>query len=710
MPLTYTPDAVRERVAAATEDTARARIEALVPEIKHHNERYHTLDAAEIDDRTYDLMFHELQLLELRFPSLIRADSPTLTVGGDTKSELQPFVHEIPMLSLANAFDAADLRDFEERRDDSGNLRGGLRKQIGEDLWKEHAPLAYALEPKLDGLAVELIYEGGRLVSAGTRGDGETGEDITHNVRTIRAIPASLHGDDVPSYLSVRGEILYTLSGFEAMNEARRNRGAKPFENPRNAAAGTVRQLDPTIAARRPLTFMAHSFGEARGVTMPDSHMEQLQRMHAWGLPINPLNRLCRGIGEVIEAIEEVGEVRDTLDYEIDGAVVKVDSVALQEDLGFRSRSPRWAIAYKYPPPEVTTRLVAIDYQVGRSGVVTPVARLDPVRVGGVTVTNATLHNEAFIRERDFRVGDTVVVKRAGDVIPRVERVVVDEHHADRPVTVFPTECPACGHPLTPLDIKDTKGDSKKWICPNTMSCEPQLTGTLRHFASRTGMDIEGLGSKLIEQLVASHRVRRLSDLYHLDPDDIARMDRMGPKSAANLIAQIEASKANGLARTLGALGIREVGEATAKLLAAHYPTLDDLMAARPEQIADIKGIGEWMAEILTDFFDDPTNRAEIDRLREAGVQFAPEQVAAPASSSSAVAGRSFVLTGTLPTLKRSEAKKRIEAAGGVVKGSVSGKTDFLVAGADAGSKLTKAQSLGVAILSEEQLLEMLGG
>jgi DNA ligase (NAD+) len=710
--LELSPAAVHARAEGLDEVGARARLDWLVPELNRHSERYHTHNAPEIDDRDYDLLYRELELLEGRFPHLVRADSPTLRIGDAPISELLPFRHEVPMLSLSNAFERedaghADLIDFDTR------VRTLLNKQIGRPL---DAPVTYVVEPKLDGLAVELVYDHGQLTGAGTRGDGEVGEDITHNVRTIRAVPERLRGDGIPARISLRGEIFYPLEGFARMNERRVARGDKPFENPRNAAAGTVRQLDPTIAARRPLTFLAHSFGYVQGVELPGSHLAQLERFAAWGLPINPLNRQVIGVQAVIEAIVQLGARRNELPYEIDGAVVKVDDIAEQQALGFVTRAPRWAIAFKYPAAVVTTVLAAVDYQVGRSGVVTPVARLEPVRVGGVTVTNATLHNAEFVRARDLRVGDTVLVKRAGDVIPRVEDRVPDDGHDARPVTVFLTHCPDCGAELRPLTTKEAD-TAKKIICPNAMGCPSQLRGGLRHFASRPAMDIEGLGARLIDQLVDKGLVRRLSDLYHLRAEDLAGLDRMGPKSAANVIAELETSKVRPLDRVLNGLGIREVGESTSRDLARAFGDIDTLAAASAERIGRIHGIGEWVAEHIAAFFADPIARQELDRLRAAGVAFTPVRVTldldgraepvAPAGPSK-VAGRTFVLTGTLPTMGRDDAKQLILAAGGLVKGSVSAKTDYVVAGADAGSKLTKAEELGVAVIDEAGLLALL--
>jgi len=689
--LSLDPKAIEARVATLTDDQAVHRLSWLVPELNRHNRLYHEHDAAEIDDRTYDLMYRELQRIEERFPSRVRDDSPTLRVGGAPVEGLAPFPHRTPMLSLANAFSADELRDFEAR----------CRRFLGEA-----APetLTYVVEGKLDGLACELVYEDGRLVGAGTRGDGRTGEDILHNVRTIRGIPRSLSGEALPTRISVRGEIFFPLAGFADMNARRAKRGHKPFENPRNAAAGTVRQLDPGVAAERPLTFYAHSLGEIEGATLPDSHAEQLAQLSAWGLPVNDdLNQRVDGVEAVIQAIAGLGDRRNGLPYEIDGAVVKVDAIPLQQQLGFITRSPRWAIAYKYPPPRVHTVLEDVGFQVGRTGAITPVARLQPVRVGGVTVTNATLHNADLIVELDLRYGCTVAVERAGDVIPKVVHAVVDEAHASLLPVVFTQHCPECETPLV------RQADEAVTRCPNNLACPAQLRAAIRHFASRGAMDIDGLGHKLVDQLVDHGLVRRLSDLYHLERFALMGLERMGARSADALLAALEVSKGQPLGRAIAALGIPEVGEATARDLAAHFGTLDALMEADTDALVTVHGVGEKVAERIRGFFEDPRSTEEVSRLRAAGVQFPPEVLADTSDAPpAAVAGLSFVLTGTLPTLKRGDAKKQILAAGGKVVGSVSKKTDFLVAGEAAGSKLTKAQSLGIPIIDEDRLLEML--
>ncbi len=687
------PAQLARRVAELDPTAAEVRIGALVAEIARHDRLYHELDAPEIDDRAYDLLFRELELLEARFPERQRPDSPTLRVGGEAVSELRPFPHRVPMLSLSNAFGEAELRDFEER----------IRRLLGAAAPER---IAYVVEPKLDGLACELVYEDGRLVGAGTRGDGQTGEDILHNVRTLRSVPQRLVGDAVPRYLSVRGEILFFLAGFEAMNAERSARGEKPFENPRNAAAGAVRQLDPRVAAERPLQFVAHSHGLAEGTPPATTHAEALARYAAWGLPVNPLNARVEGIDAVADAIASLQARRNELPYEIDGAVVKVDDVELQEQLGFVTRSPRWAVAYKYPPPQVTTRLEAVTFQVGRTGAVTPVANLAPVRVGGVTVSRATLHNQDQVVLLDLRVGDLVVVERAGDVIPRVVRAIEDEGHAARPRPTFPETCPACGTALH----RDPELAVVR--CANPLSCPAQLRAGLRHFASRGGMDIEGMGQKLVDQLVDKGLVRRVSDVFALTRAQLLTLERMGERSADNLLAARENSKARPLERCLVALGIPTVGESTARDLAQHFRSLDALMAASAAELTAVHGIGSVVAGEVAAFFGDARHREEIARLRALGVQF-PDLPAGDTASGApveGVSGRTFVITGTLPSLERAEAEARILAAGGKVSGSVSKKTHFVVAGEKAGSKLAKATELGVPVIDEGALLAMLAG
>jgi len=677
----------------------RARIDWLVDELNRHNRLYHALSAPEITDYAYDALFRELETLEALHPALLREDSPTRTVGGAPVAALVPFVREVPMLSLQNGYKREgvdedswiDLREFEER----------LRRALGVD-----APdvIAYVVEPKLDGLAMELVYDNGRFVAGGTRGDGVTGEDVTHNLRTIKNIPATL----VPPYparVTVRGEVLFDLRGFEEMNAKRTAAGEKPFENPRNAAAGTMRQLDPKSARERPLNFYAHSAGVLDAP--PDSHHALLAQFAAWGFQVNALNRVCVGLDAVIAAVADIERQRQDLPYEIDGAVVKVDSRGLQDALGFVTRSPRWALAFKYPPPTARTRLDNVLFSVGRTGAVTPVANLAPVRVGGVTVRNATLHNEhQMTRVLGLRQGDLVEIRRAGDVIPEVLGAVDEPGRAERPPVAYPEACPECGAHLVrepnPADL-----DKVLIRCPNGLGCPAQARGAIRHYASRLAMDVDGLGEKIVDQLVTHGLVRRPSDLYGLTRDALVNLERMGATSAQNLINAIETSKARPLDRALMALGIPMVGESTARDLARHFGTIDALLAADVPALTAVFGVGETVAVEVRAFFDEPQNVEEIGRLRAAGVQFpAAERVV----TGTVFAGKTFVITGTLPSLSRDAAKALIEAAGGKVTGSVTKKTDYLVVGADAGSKLDRARELGVATLDEAQLRALVEG
>lgn len=681
------------------------RIDELVAELNRHNRLYHQEDAPEIPDWEYDRLFRELEALEAAHPGLLRPDSPTRRVGAAPVSELRPFTHEIPMLSLQNGYRKQepdwggpweDLLEWE--RGKPGKI-GGLRRQLGEG-----APevIDFVVEPKLDGLAMELVYEDGRFVGGGTRGDGVVGEDVSHNLRTIRSIPRSLR--DAPAgRITVRGEVLFDLPGFEKMNAEREARGEKRFENPRNAAAGTMRQLDPALARGRPLLFFAHSAG--LHPEPPDHHWALLQQFAAWGFAVNPLNRLCHGIDEVLTAVAELEERRSGLDYEIDGAVVKVDSLALQEELGFVTRSPRWALAFKYPPAQARTRLLGVAFSVGRTGIVTPVAQLEPVRVGGVTVRNTTLFNEQQMqRELGLREGDLVVVQRAGDVIPQVVEAIDEPGREARPLHRYPERCPACGSELVRELADPKKPESVAIRCPNGLACPAQTTAALRYFAARLCMDIEGLGEKLVDQLVQDG-IRRPSELYALSAERLVNLERMGETSARKLLEAVELSKGRSLDRCLMALGIPNVGEATAKDLARAFGDVDSLLAASWEQVDAVPGIAEPTARSIVAFLAREEVRAEIAALRAAGVRFAP--VARPARG--ALSGKTLVLTGTLPTLKREEAKARIEAVGGKVAGSVSKKTDYVVAGEEAGSKLDKAREIGVAVIDEAALLALLG-
>jgi DNA ligase (NAD+) len=693
-------------------DRDAERMSALLEEVRRHDRLYHQDNAPEIPDWEYDRLFRELQALELRHPELAAVDSPTRRVGAAPVGELRPFVHEVPMLSLQNGLRRTDegadpwedLRVFEgwpKGTRDSRDPGRGLRRQLAEDA---PATLAYVVEPKLDGLAMELLYEDGKFVSGGTRGDGTTGEDVTHNLAMLPSIPRALP-PGTPRRLTVRGEVLYDLAGFERMNAEREARGEKRFENPRNSAAGTMRQLDPGQLAGRPLSFWAHSAGVMEAP--PPTHWELLQRFAEWGFQVNPLNRRCRGLDEVIAAVEALERARAELPYEIDGAVVKVDAVAVQDALGFESRSPRWALAFKYPPARVRTRLAGVLFSVGRTGAVTPVAQLEPARVGGVTVRNASLHNEhQLVRVLALRDGDLVEIQRAGDVIPEVVGAIDEAGRQARPAIAYPSTCPECGAALV---RQPGPGDPGKVLvrCPDTLACPAQLRGAIRHYAGRKAMDIEGLGEKLVDQLVDGRLVRRPSDLYTLTAEALVDLDRMGDLSATALLDGIERSKAQSLERGLYALGIPSVGEATAKDLARRFGSLEPFLAAAETQLSAIPGIGEVVARDIRGFLDDPRVREEIERLRAAGVQFVPGSVE---RASDALAGKTLVLTGTLPTMSRDDAKARIEAAGGKVTGSVSKKTSWVVAGADAGSKLDRARELSVPVIDEAGLLDLLAG
>jgi len=681
-----------ESAESKTDAEVRARVDHLVDELNRHNQLYHVLDSAEIDDRSYDLLFRELEHLEAQHPSLRRSDSPTQRVGGEPVDGLDKFPHRVPMLSLSNAFEAQDLYDFEER----------LRRLLGE-----MAPTVfrYVVEPKFDGLAMELVYENGRLTGAGTRGDGTVGENVTHNMRTVPTVPLAL-APPFPPYVSVRGEVIFDLAGFEAMNVQRVESGEPAFKNPRNAAAGTVRQLDPEVARKRPLQFFAHSAGEGADV---DAHSTLIEHLNQWGFQTAKLTRSCAGIQAVVEAIEEIGAARNGLPYEIDGAVIKVDETRLQDELGFVTRSPRWAIAFKYPAPIVETTLKSVGFQVGRTGVVTPVAIMEPVMVGGVTVTNATLHNEHQMRRKPeylggLRIGDRVCVKRAGDVIPRVEAVVDEPDRQSRPLAEFPSVCPVCA---TPLAREENPKEPEKVIhrCPNNLGCQAQVEAGLKHFASRLAMDIDGLGDKLVDQLVAAGRVKTPSDLYRLTLAQVAGLDRMAERSANNLIAALEDSKSRPLARIVFGLGIRHVGEAVARDLCGHFGGIDALMAADLEALQAVDGVGPEIAYSLHAWFAIEANREEIMALRTLGVKF-PDQ--ARSDQGAGLSGKVFVITGTLPTMGRKEAADRIRQVGGKVTSSVSQKTDFLVAGEAAGSKLAKATALGVQVLDESELVAMI--
>ena len=681
--------------------TVAERAHALRAQLHHHAHRYYVLDEPQIPDAEYDKLFAELQALETAHPELSSPDSPTQRVGAAVLAQFTSVRHAVPMLSIRTETDteATGAQAFDAR----------LRRELG---WGPNEPdLTYVAELKFDGLALNLRYEQGSLVQAATRGDGEVGEDVTQNIFTIRQIPLKLATPQPPPVLEVRGEVYMRRSDFEALNERQREKiaqgikGEKTFVNPRNAAAGAVRQLDSAIAAQRPLSFFAYGLGEvvlAEGASAPDSHHGWLMQLRDWGLPVAPQTQLAQGAAELVAFHQAMGLGRDALPFDIDGVVYKVNSLALQKRLGFVSREPRWAVAHKYPAQEQLTTVLAIDVQVGRTGKLTPVAKLAPVFVGGVTVTNATLHNEDEARRKDVRVGDTVVVRRAGDVIPEVVSVVADKRLADGAVFTMPRLCPVCGSAAV---REEGEADYR---CTGGIFCPAQRKEAILHFAHRRAVEIDGLGDKMVEQLVDANLVRNLADLYRLGFSALVNLERMADKSASKLLDAIERSKQTTLARFIFGLGIRHVGEATAKELARHFGQLDAVMAASTEQLLEVADVGPVVAQSIRTFFEQPHNREVVEQLRALGLSWPEGEPAARPVL--VLTGKTLVITGTLPTLSRDEAKDRIEAAGGKVAGSVSKKTDYLVAGADAGSKLAKAQELGVALLDEAQLLELLNG
>jgi DNA ligase (NAD+) len=641
-----------------------------------------------VPDAEYDRLVRSLQALEADYPELITPDSPTQRVGAEPVSAFGTVQHQLPMLSLDNAFSEDELRDFHRR----------VAERLELDV---SADISYAAEPKLDGAAVSLLYEDGQLVQGATRGDGTTGENITHNVRTIDAVPLSLYGKGYPSTLEVRGEVFMPRAGFNAFNEKARKNDEKTFVNPRNAAAGSLRQLDPRLTAERPLDIYVYSVGIVDGGSLPDRHSAVLDRLQEWGFKVCPERKLVNGIDGCLEFYGDIGARRDDLSYDIDGVVYKVDRFDYQRELGFVSKAPRWAIAHKFPAQEQMTVVRDVEFQVGRTGAVTPVARLEPVFVGGVTVSNATLHNLDELHRKDVRVGDSVIVRRAGDVIPEVVKVVASRRPKKTRIVKAPEKCPVCGSAVV------READEAVARCTGGSFCAAQRAEALKHFVSRRALDIDGLGSKLIEQLVAIDRIKSPADLFGLSKDELVEMERMGEKSAENLLASIEKSKETTLPRLLYGLGIREVGEATASSLAGYYGKLEAIMAAGEDDLQQVPDVGPVVASRIHHFFADVHNKEVIERLTASGVTW-PEAEPVVAPADGALAGKTFVLTGSLSGMTRNEAKERILAAGGKVTGSVSKKTNFLVAGDKAGSKLTKAQNLEVAILSEVEFEKLL--
>ncbi|MFT4190755.1 MAG: NAD-dependent DNA ligase LigA [Comamonas sp.] len=685
---------------AADAPAPAERIAQLRLQLEDHAYRYYVLDEPRIPDAEYDRLYQALEALEQAHPELVTPDSPTQRVIGQVLPGFEPVRHALPMLSIRTETDT----------EDSGAIAfdARVRRELG--LAEGDAPVAYVGELKFDGLAMSLRYENGVLVQAATRGDGETGENVTQNMRGIRQIPLRLHtaARPAPPVLEVRGEVYMRRDDFEQLNARQREAGGKTFVNPRNAAAGTVRQLDPAIARQRPLSFFAYGVGE---VTAEDaggpawhSHYALLQALRDWGFPVARQTRLLQGAEGLVAFHQEIGAARDALPFDIDGVVYKVDALAQQRALGFVSREPRWAVAHKYPAQEQTTAVLGIDVQVGRTGKLTPVARLQPVFVGGVTVTNATLHNLFELRRKGVRVGDTVIVRRAGDVIPEVVGVVLppDGRAPGAPGFRMPRHCPICGSAVVrePGEVNHR--------CSGGLFCAAQRKQALLHFAQRRALDIEGLGEKLVDQLVDADIVKTLPDIYGLSAEGLAALPRMAEKSARNVLDALEASKATTLARFLFGLGIRHVGESSAKELARHFGGLDAIMAASPEQLLLVRDVGPILAQSLHTFFAQPHNREVVQQLRDCGVHWPEHEPAVVATLP--LAGLTFVLTGTLPVLTREEAKERLEAAGAKVAGSVSKKTSFVVAGAEAGSKLAKAQELGIPVLDEQGLLDKLTG
>ena len=684
----------------SSEPAPTERAAELREQLHRHAHLYYTLDAPEIPDAEYDRLFRELQALEAAHPELLTPDSPTQRVGGRVLDAFTPVRHAVPMLSINTETDTepTGAQNFDTR----------VRRALG--LTEADAPLEYVAELKFDGLAMSLRYENGVLVQAATRGDGEVGEDVTGNIRTIRQIPLRLPAD-APPVLEVRGEVYMRRDDFDALNDKQRGKiaagakGEKTFVNPRNAAAGAVRQLDSGIAAQRPLSFFAYGLGDMtpleQGGPVFDTHFQLLMQLKAWGFPVAEQTTIARGATELVAFHQRIGATRDQLPYDIDGVVYKVNSLALQRQLGFVTREPRWAVAHKYPAQEQLTTVLTIDVQVGRTGKLTHVAKLSPVFVGNVTVTNATLHNEDEARRKDVRVGDTVIVRRAGDVIPEVVAVLPERRVGNPPPFTMPHQCPVCGSAAV---REEGEADYR---CTGGLFCSAQRKQAMLHFAQRRAVEVEGLGDKLVEQLVDAGVVKTLPDLYRLGLTALASLDRMAEKSAQNIVAALEKSKHTTLPRFLFGLGIRHVGEATAKELARHFGQLDRIMGATEEQLLEVNDVGPVVAQSIRTFFDQPHNREVVEQLRACGVHW--EEGAPAERAAQPLAGKTFVLTGTFPTLSRDQAKDMLEAAGAKVAGSVSKKTDYVVAGTESGSKLEKAQSLGVSVIDESAMLTLLG-
>ena len=662
----------------------KQQVEALCAELNEHNYRYHVLDTPTIPDAEYDRLFQKLVALEGEYPSLKTIDSPTQRVGAAPLKLFAEVTHGVPMLSLDNAFTEGSVYDFDKRV---------------KDRLKTQEEIDYACEPKLDGLAISLRYENGTLISGATRGDGVMGEQITENLRTISAIPLKLQGK-YPAHLEIRGEVFMPSAGFNKLNQLAEKEGGKVFANPRNAAAGSLRQLDSKITATRPLDFFAYGIAELGNYKdKPKTQAEALEKLKSWGFPVCPENKLVHGIADALSFYQTLMKKREKLDYEIDGLVYKVNDFELQQRLGFVSRAPRWAIAHKFPAEEMLTELLDVEFQVGRTGAVTPVARLNPVFVGGATVSNATLHNMDEIERKDIRIHDTVIIRRAGDVIPEVVSVVLEKRPSNAKRIHLPKKCPICGS-----EVEREEGEAAA-RCTGGLYCRAQQKEAILHFAGRRAMNIDGLGNKIVDQLVETNLVKTVADLYSLNVEDVENLERMGEKSAEKLINAIEHSKKTTFSRFLYALGIREVGETTAHTLAEHFSELKALMKADEENLQSITDIGPVVAAHIHTFFRQPHNLEVIDTLLKSGIHWPAKKATA---ESSALSGKTFVLTGSLTHLTRDEAKERLLALGAKTSESVSAKTSFVVVGENAGSKLAKAESLGVPILDENELLKLL--
>ena len=657
-------------------ERARTRVRHLRSELDRHSYHYYVQGESIIPDAEYDRLFRELLALENTYPKLVSNDSPSQRVGSKPSDSFEQIQHEVPMLSLDNAFDEEAMRAFDRRVCERLNLN----------------TISYAAETKLDGVAISLLYENGSLVRGATRGDGNVGEDVTQNVRTIKSIPLHLHGSGYPEKLEVRGEIFITKKDFAKLNKKQEAKGEKLFANPRNSAAGSLRQLDSRMTAERPLSFFAHGSGKVTPNNLSTSHSATLLSLKDWGFPVSPETKKLSGVDACLEYYQDLGSRRAKLPYEIDGVVFKVDDIRQQESLGFVSRAPRWAIAYKFPPEEELTKIIDIEVQVGRTGALTPVARLEPVYVGGVTVTNATLHNDDEVRRKDVRVGDTVIIRRAGDVIPEVVSVLKDKRPANTAMFVMPDTCPVCGS-------KTVRVDEESVIrCGGGLYCPAQRIQSIIHFASRRAMDIDGLGEKLIEQLFQKQYIKNVADLFHLNQDELASLERMGEKSAANLLTALEDSKATQLHKFLYALGIREVGEATARNLANHFGSIEKIQQATLDELESVADVGPIVAGHIQTFFTEEHNNSIVAELISAGINWPDIEITEQKAD---LLGKTFVLTGKLVEMTREEAKERLLSMGAKVSGSVSKNTDYVISGEDSGSKLRKAEQLGIPVLDE---------